>query len=249
MKYALLFVCLIVCAFPCAAQQSNDKEAKKRAKEAEKRERAEYYARISTPPVEVLPLSVNQAGELLLAVLPKYEFSFAGYHPGADVFGTETPRLALFTCPLDTGGMLRYGSNAAWFMAFAIAAQDGQAKVIATTGIARRTLYGLAYTSMLPDLEFRSQLNAVLMGLREAAQEMRALSDRTKADTEDAYRSLTIGQSLAEVEKVLGKGKLIEETETKELHAAEYEWKSSTVRIVLRFENGKLSRKSQVELP
>jgi hypothetical protein len=224
------------------------KEAERARKQAEQQERAAYEARIRTPPVEILPITANRAGELLLALMPGEGYTFAGYQPGASIFGAETAQIALFTCGLSTGEIFRYGGNAVKFMAFAVSDQGGKAQVVGNAGVMRGTYTGPYYTSLLHDLDFRSRLHATLGRLREAAGKLDEIQVKQEGEQLAIYRKLAIGQSFAEIEKVLGKGKLIEETETATTRTAEYEWKATAWRIVLTFENDKLARKSQAGL-
>lgn len=259
-KPACLLLCLCLAA-TTLAQKKETKEEKERRKqhnqemlEQAKRADAAYRQRIATPPRLEWSVSADIAGQYVARAAAFAGFTFKGYQPAANVFGADTPQMALFTAPFNGNefnllGTPRDAYNTIVYLALAVADQEKDRCVVAARiGLYTVSRFSSSFEDRTIDPAYRPTLDGILENAQRAALANHEQGASELAKVADAYTSLKIGATKDAAFAVLGKGKLLGETETAQGRTAEYEWRIGDARITLVFENDKLSKKSQTGL-
>jgi hypothetical protein len=247
-------------------KKQQEREAKERAKQEqrerkqqEKREREAYYQRLKQPPSETLPISANLAGQVLTKKAQESGYTFSGYQPAGQIFGTETAQMALFTSKLTFGEEMatrfsigvagaRSSGEPCKYLAFVISETDGKATITGRIGIASPTTTGWYYNDLTSVEDQRLTLGGLLLSVSLEADEIADKQKEVREITLQSYEKIKIDMSIKEVISILGEGKLLSESETASMRSSEYEWKTSEAKIVLSFENDKVIKKSRTEI-
>lgn len=243
------------------SDKQKEKEAKEQAKreerarkEAEKRAREEYIAQLNSPSITTLPIDANKAGLIISEVVSYLGYTFVEYKSASEIFGTETAQIALFTTKASWSESFELGysspartlGNSMRYVVFGVSSNiQGKAVVNSKIGLITQTYAGYYYIDKTSVEWYRKELNSILTAIENKAEEVKGIVELTQLAGIEAYQQVKIGMSQDEVFKLLGKGKVLNETETVNLKVEEYEWSSGSGKISITFENGKVSKKSQ----
>jgi hypothetical protein len=240
------------------ANKERAKQQERERKEAAKDSRYETASSIYPYSDVVLPVSADIAGQIVSGLALARGYTFAGYQPASDVFGAQTAQMALYTAQANWKEALQLGLSSSArtyggsvkYLAFAVSNNsEGKAVIQARIGLITATYDGYFYLDKTTFVDYRSELNAIILSAKSVTEKRQSNAVFDEAATQSAYQKIRIGITYAETELLLGKGRLLSESETATLITAEYEWASKDGKITATFENGKLVKKGRSGLP
>ena len=256
------FVFLLLLQLENSTIGQNLKDAKKQQKKelkAQKKIEQELRARhLSRPAIDYFPGDKNIVGQSLINAASASGFQFVGFQEAINVFGAETRQAAIFSAEPSWGesAAVRFGiglrggralNNPVKVIAFAV--NETVLKSVAVEGkigMYTLTTSGWYYEDLTSSDGYRDTLDSIISKAKSMSRNIADQIVSASQSSQELYEKIKVGMNVEEVLKMLGKGRIVSDSETETSRTIEYEWIFGNNKINSTFENDRLIKKSQI---